>query len=383
MRRFMVTAAALAATTVFAAGCAHTPWAPHEGWQVVRTKHITMYTPTKFAHKNTLETLELAYSALFATLFKNRRIAPVEVVFLESPAFLSTLGRYRNGITAARLPGKGHLARRGLVVMLEGTAIMTAMHKIGHLFMHAVAPRAPLWIHEGFASYVETLEYWADDNGSNAAACLGRLFFAESEIPLRELFSWTWAQYDESKKTDWYRFTASNLFDYFLMADGGAHRAGLFKLIEETGKGRPAEQVLAEIFPGVTVEGLQQKIVEHRRASEAKPRTLCPMPFPVAPEHAADYSHPRVEPLAKEDIEQLMVRLWMLPRRGGYVDWYPPESLTLTGVAPEPLVPRAPLEAAPVGAAPPARRISSSDGGAPPPPAPPPAAAGAPDGGAP
>jgi hypothetical protein len=37
----------------------------------------------------------------------------------------------------------------------------------------------------------------------------------------------------------------------------------------------------------------------------------------------------------KEDfvgsIAELMRRLWMLPRRAGYVDWYPPEVLPLGG----------------------------------------------------
>lgn len=358
-RPSVAVALALGAITLVT-GCAHAPWNPHGGWSVVRTKHITMYTDTKFAHSNTLESLEIAYAALFATLFRNKRIAPVEVVFMEAPAFLSILGRYRNGISAARLPGRGHLGRRGVVVMLDGTATTTAAHKLAHLFLHAAAPNAPLWLHEGYASYVETLQY-RDDGGKNAVACLGHLDFNEPTIPLTDLFSWTWAQYDQSQKTDWYRFTARSLFDYFLLGEEGALRPGLLKLMNASSRGRPAQEVLAEIFPGMTIANLQQRMIEHRRRSEVKPRGLCPIPFPIAPENAADYARPRVEPLLKEDVEALMLRLLMLPRRGGYVDWYPPEVLSLAGAeAPAP-APRAAGQSgaeADGGAAP-------ADGGAP------------------
>src|SRR5262245_55121826 len=100
-KRMLATAALLAGV----AGCAHAPWNPYSGWKVARTKHITLYTDTKFLYTTTLERLEFVYAALAGSLFKSKPITPVEVLFLESPQVLATFGHFRNGATIGRLPG--------------------------------------------------------------------------------------------------------------------------------------------------------------------------------------------------------------------------------------------------------------------------------------
>jgi hypothetical protein len=312
-------------------GCAHAPWHPYGGWKVARTKHITIYTDTAFLYSTTLDHLELAYAALGASLFKTRTIAPVEVLFMEEPGFVATLGRNRAGVTIARLPGRGQLGHRGLVVLNETAGVPAAAHRLAHLFLHALAPRAPLWVHEGYASYAETLSYRSGDKGQ--LACLGNFNMGARPqfIPLEELFSWTWRGYDESKKSSWYRQTARALFDYFLIAENGTLRGRFADLMVAVNGGQSTKEALAAMFPGMTVATLEQRVIEHFQASQNHPRGLCPIPFAIPDERAADVSKPRLEPLEEDAIPELMLRLWMLPRRAGYVDWYPPEVLPLGG----------------------------------------------------
>jgi hypothetical protein len=217
-------------------------------------------------------------------------------------------------------------------VLNDSVRMPGAAHELSHLFLQNMAPHAPLWVHEAFASYVETIQYRGDDK--TQMACLGHLSFSDPMIPLPDLFSWSWAGYDDSEKTAWYRHTARSLFDYFMMAEDGKLRAGFAQLITAVDHGQTVAEALPVIFPGMTVALLEQKMIEHRRASEAKPRGLCPLPAPIPGERAADQGKPRIEPMDRESIEQLMLSLWMLPRRGGHVDWYPPEVISLKGANP-------------------------------------------------
>jgi hypothetical protein len=322
---------AFAALIAALAGCAHAPWNPYGGWQVVRTKHITLYTDTRFLYTAVLEGLELSYSALAGSLFKRRGIAPVEVVMLEEPATVATVGRYRSGVAVARLPGHSLLGHRGILVLNESVRMPTAAHELAHLFLHAIAPRAPLWVHEAFASYVETIQYRGDSKSQ--VACLGHLSFSDPLIPLEDLFSWSWTGYDDSGKAAWYRHTARSLFDYFMMAEDGKLREPFARLLAEIDAGKSTKEALAVVFPDLSVAALEQKMVEHRRASEARPRGLCPLPSPIPNSRAADEHKPRVEALDRQSIEELMLNLQMLPRRAGHVDWYPPEVVTLKGGA--------------------------------------------------
>src|SRR5216117_3813166 len=112
---------ALAVAVILLGGCAHPPWNPYGGWNAARSRHVTVYTGTRFIHRAAAESLEYAYAALSSSLFRTRAIAPVEVLFLEEPQLVGTFGIFRSGAAVARLPGHGFLGRRGLVVIEEGT----------------------------------------------------------------------------------------------------------------------------------------------------------------------------------------------------------------------------------------------------------------------
>ena len=315
--------------------CAHPPWNPYKNWEIARTKHITAYTNTRVRYDVTLENLELAYAALHSSLFKKRPISPVEVVLLEQPEFEQVLGQYRGSVTVAKLPGRGMLGRRGIMVMYgQDLSVERAAHRIAHLFLHANAPSAPLWLHEAIAGFVELIEY--RDDGADAATCLGKLGPKQPELPLRDLFSWSWSGYDESQKAAWYRYTGASLIDYFMLGEGGALRAKFGEFLGEIADGGKIEEVLGRVYPGLTVPSLETKSREHRRQSETGPngpvpRGICPLPFPIPAEKRADSNRARVEPALQEDIAQLMLQLRLLPRRNGYVDWYPPEMVGLAG----------------------------------------------------
>jgi hypothetical protein len=321
---------ALTALAAAGSGCAHPPWNPYKNWQIVRSKHVTAYTSTRIRHAVTMDNLELAYATLRASMFQARPIAPVEVVLLEQPDFRRLLGQFRGSVSLAKLPGKGMYGRRGLVVMYgNDISVSGAAHRMAHLFLHALAPQAPLWLHEGLASYLETAQYRGE--GEKAVACLGHLPRKQPEITLDELFSWSWSGYDESKKSSWYRYTASNLIDYLLMGEGGTLRPQLSDFIGEIAQGTQPDAALAKIYPGLSRAALQTKMRAHREASEMTPRGLCPLPFAIAKDKLADEGERRIEPALQDDVERAVLRLELIPRRSGYVDWYPPDMVGLAG----------------------------------------------------
>lgn len=311
------------------AGCAHPPWNPYKNWQIVRSKYVTAYANTRIRPRVTLEAMDLAYATLHASFFRKKAVAPVEALLLEWSDFHPLMGRLRMGATVSKLPGKGFYARRGLVVMFgEDTTNHNALHRMAHLFLHAVAPEAPLWLHEGLATYVETAQYRGE--GATAVACLGHPPGKSPDIPLAELFSWSWQGYDESKKSTWYRTTAAQLIDYFMSGEDGALRERLADLIGEIATGTETAAALEKVY-GLGVAALEQKARDHRRKSEMTPRGLCPIPFPVPPDKTGDGGELRREPAETADIEALFARVRMLPRRGTYVDWYPPDKIGLGG----------------------------------------------------
>jgi hypothetical protein len=328
---------ALAALVVVSAGgCAHWPWESSSDWEIVRSKRLTVYQRTGAQNAATLAALEQSYAMLQASFFASRPLAPVEVLLLDWPDFRRALGGQRTGVTIAELPVKGLYGRRGIVVMYaHDTTSAGAIHRLVHVFLHTIAPRAPLWLHEGFASYAETARYRDDEK--EPSACMGQLPQKQEDIPLAELFSLSWSDLDdtrkESKKASSYRFTASSVVDYFTMGDSGKLRDKFADLIAALADGEGTEAALAKVYPGLAPAVLQEKVREHRHASETALRGLCPLLFPVPaePPAAPDAAKAPSEPAADEEVERLLLGLRMLPRRDGHVDWYPPEMIGVNG----------------------------------------------------
>jgi hypothetical protein len=325
---------ALLVVVVAGAGCAHWPWESHTG-HIARSKRFTAYIPGDLTPGATLAALEQASAVLESSLFKNRTISPVEVLLLDWPEFRQALGAQRTGASCAELPGKGALARHGLIVMYGlDTTSAGAMHRLTHLFLHAAAPRAPLWLHEGLASHLERATY--REGEPEGTACLGQAPQKQAELPLVELFAWSWAAFDdtsmkESKRLSAYRFTASNLVDYLLMGDGGKLRDKFSELVDALAEGAAAEAALTKVYPGLTTAALQEKVSEHRRTAEGSARGACPISFVVPSENFTDSAKAKLVPAPEGQIDELLARVRMLPRREGLVDWFPPSMLGVDG----------------------------------------------------
>ncbi len=317
-------------------GCVHAPWNPYGGWRVARTKHFAMYTDTRYIYGRTLEPLEIAYAALASSLFKNTPIAPVEVLFLEHDKFVGMLGHYRagssHGVAVVKLPGEGNIGDKGLIIVHEGARIGTAAHMLAHMFLSRMAPLAPLWVHEAYATYVETIQLRGSRGSGPAVACLGHLGAGEPTIPLDDLFTWSWGHFDQSKATEWYQTTGSLLIDYFLRGEDGSLRERFALLMARLAKGQDTKSVLAELFPDLPVPVIERRMKEHRKDSEMRPRGLCPLEFPVAADDMADMGDAKESPVPKPDIETLFLRARLLPRRAGYVDFFPRRVLSVEAV---------------------------------------------------
>jgi hypothetical protein len=327
MRRALV--ASLFALGAGAEGCAQI-WPP---WPFAADTSFTVARSARFvAHAvgdppvATIEALEQAATLLESSLFPGRSIGKVEVLMFDWPEFRRLFGRNRTGASIAELPGKGPGGKGGLLVVYGQDATSAgALHRLAHLYLHGAAPRAPLWLHEGLASYVEAAEVRGDDK--DALACLGQLPGKDTEIPLTDLFALSFGAFDEAKGSP-IRFSASSVVDYFMMGEGGKLRGKLPDLITRLGEGLTTEAALEAVYPGLTVAILQEKVTAHRRASEAGPRGRCPVPFRIKLEPVPP---PRLDPPGPRTTGALLGRLRMLPRRGGRVDWFPPEMTGLHG----------------------------------------------------
>jgi hypothetical protein len=324
---------ALLVVVATASGCAHLwpPWPFDSGpqWEVAPTTRLVAYT-SQGQPALALQVLEQSCAVLESTLFRTKPIVPVEVLMLDWPDLRRDLGIHRTGAAIAELPGKGVYGRRGLLVVYEQDATTAgALHRLTHLFLHAAAPKAPLWLHEGLASYLEAAEFRDDEK--NPSACLGQLPKKDAAVPLSDLFAWSWSDFDESGKWSPYRFSASSVIDYFMTGDGGKLREKLNDLIIQLGEGAGIDEALKKVYPALPVGTLQEKVLEHRQASELSGRGRCPIAYPMKTEAFADSARSRPEPASEEDIEALFLRLRMLPRRDGRVDWYPPDMIGVEG----------------------------------------------------
>jgi hypothetical protein len=313
------------------AGCGHL-W---PSWPFSGDDDFSVATSARFqAHAAgeppaaTLQALEQAAALLEASFFPGRNVAQVEVLMVDWPQLRRLLGANRTGATLAELPGKGPGGKRGLLVVYGQDATSAgALHRLAHLYLHAVAPRAPLWLHEGLASYVEAGEVRGDDKAP--LACLGQLPRPDSAVALGDLFALSFAAFDDNTTRSPIQFTASSVVDYFLMADGGKLRGKFPELIARLGEGLATQAALEKVYPGTTLAALQENVTAHRRASEASPRGRCPIAFPM--KSSERMPAPKLTPSPPGATDSLLLRLRMLPRRGGHLDWYPPEMIGLPG----------------------------------------------------
>ncbi|HEY0709164.1 MAG TPA: hypothetical protein VGG33_20310 [Polyangia bacterium] len=314
-----------------AGGCAYLPFVSSDEWQTVTSKRFVVHSFSGLGHGSTVETLEQAHALLEGSLFGNNPIAPVDVLLLDWPEFRRLFGDRRTHVVVSKLPGKGVIGQRGLIVMYGGDGSLSgAVHRLSHLFVHALAPKAPLWVHEGMAAYLQGATY-REGGGTDVVACLGHEPPKAPEVPIDELLGMTFSSFDDSKTASAQRLAASNLVDYFMTAEAGKFREPFLTFLGEVAEGGDQIAALAKVFSGLTPAQLEEKSRAYRKTSEGKPRGLCPISYTIGADKAADTAKPTVKTAEAKDIARLQTQLSLLPRRRGQIDWFPPEMIGVDG----------------------------------------------------
>ena len=199
---------------------------------------------------------------------------------------------------------------------------------LAHLFINKSFTSAPLWFHEGFASYVRTVQYQSGPQGQ--VACFGVLpREKEPVLPLRRILEVSWDDYDGDQARNWYRYTTRLLIDFILHGAAGKNAIRMRPLIDAVGAGKSPQESLEAAFPSVSLDVLDRKLGEHAAdlvyqvTGDSPTRGLCPLPALIAADRALDDSKPQVEPAPAPPLAATFQALLKLPRRDGYPPWYP------------------------------------------------------------
>lgn len=308
-------------------GCVHTGIGSPEGWNVSKSKHFNVITISSQLHSATQVALEYQYAALSASFFNKASIAPVDVLFLDEDDFLEMMGPLRSGAALAKVPGKGKLGSKGLLIVKNDSGGDSSAEALTHLFIDAQFPKAPLWFHEGFASYARTVQY--KSNGQSAVGCFGLPAGGDTLVPVEKLLSMSWDDLDGDEMRSWAKFTGRAMIDYLFHADDGSHRKQVGALISGVAEGQPGTEILKAAFPSMDIPALDLKLKQHGAdiaflvQSGAKTRGLCPIAHPIDPDKGPDQGERKMVPVPPSDMKELLDAVKRLPRRDGYPSWYP------------------------------------------------------------
>ncbi len=311
-----------------ASGCAHGGIGSTEGWSAVKSRHFTVYARYPRETQLLLRDLELAYSSLGSTFFKHVQLPHVDVVAFSPEVFEEVMGFRRSAVALAGAPGGGAIGGDGLLVTKDDKDRPVVAEALAHLFINKSFASAPLWFHEGFASYVRTVQYMSGPSGQ--VACFGLLpREKEPVLPLRTVLATSWEDYDGDQARNWYRYTARLVIDYILHGAQGKNAVRMRPLIDAVGAGKSGAESLEAAFPNVALDVLDRKLAEHAAdlvyqvSGDSPRRGLCPLPAQVAGDLAVDESKPAVEPAPAPALTALFEGMLKLPHRDGYPPWYP------------------------------------------------------------
>jgi hypothetical protein len=308
-------------------GCAATGLNSPDGWHVVKSKRFTMYTATSMSHSETLNGLEYHYASLSSSFFK-KDIGNVDVLFLENTDFTDLFGTRRNYIVLPRVPGGGKVGKDGLMVVrpLHGAGDNTAAEALTHVFIDRVIPSAPLWFQEGFSSYARMAEY--KEGEGKRFACFGQPGFNETRfIPIDKMFAMSWDEYDGDEARSWYTNTARMLIDFAMHGDEGKHQPAMGVMVEGFLANQDTTKIIKSAFPNMDMKQLSERVTAHGLDVINRPaniRGICPIPFPIPDDKAADIGDKPLAAADRADILAVIEALKKLPRRSdGYPGWYP------------------------------------------------------------
>jgi uncharacterized protein (DUF433 family) len=304
-------------------GCTHMPWNPHRGWRSWKTANITIYTDTISEYEPALEWLDVAFLAYQSTFFKEYRIPPAQVLYMSAEGwspFLTDGGRYKYGITVARLAWAEAHGSQGLVMVGNSGRQWPYHHQLAHHFIEAAVPRAPLWFQEGFASYLTVFQSTPRQPG---VLCFGLAQPATTTrvtLPLKELLAASYLEYNQSS-APWIGPLAQSFIDYLLQGEHGRLRPRFTALMRALAQGKSGEQALADVYPEFSLAQLEAGFHAHVRTLRP-PGEECPLGVPVSPMPMAKMD-PVKTPIAEEEVHALFQGLEQVGGRDGYADFFP------------------------------------------------------------
>ena len=309
------------------AGCTHAPWHPFRGWRAWKEGNVVLYTDTLFEQQQALEWMVGASEILQATFFRHVRLPPVEVLYVQpgnDSRFIDGGGAQKFGVMIAQLPAPVRGARRPLVVVGRWEGPGPYAHLLIHHHIEVAVPGAPLWFHEGLASYLSLFHMPPERPG---VVCFG--FFNPTAswqvtVKLRELLAATWKDYNQ-ESAPWIAPSAAALIDFLFHGEDGRWRSRHHLLMEELARGRSGEEALLRALPELTLDELDARYREHIRARKA--RGTCPMPVRLRPRAVLPPSQ-AVSPAVKQYVDEQQIRtlfesLENVPERHGFADYFP------------------------------------------------------------
>jgi hypothetical protein len=261
--------------------------------------------------------------------FPKAEVGTVEVLFLPPYEELHTFGELRGGLVMPTLPGSPKIGRQNLVVMSEEETFPQAIKLMSHLFLDKAVPNAPLWLHQGLATYVMSTQVQSGD--ARWRACFGFTQALDTRffrMPLDKFFAVTWQAYSQSEP-GFFLGTGQLLMDFIFHGDRGAHLSKLPAIFAAASQGVPGPQIMAATFPGMNLDQLGERLSGFKGSqSEQLERTqMCPLALGIPAEKVPDESDPVQTPVPPQEIDQVMAALKRLPHGDSFPSWYPPEML--------------------------------------------------------
>jgi hypothetical protein len=300
---------------LFALGCAHQSWQdPGHRWITGSTPHFKIHGDgSRGSVEDVLVRLEETYAALTATFFPNTEVPIIEgMVFSQEEEFKTlTAGRPVVGMFVLQVGSNGSL----LVVRGDAPAYLidqTVTHELVHRLILQHYPALPLFVNEGLALYLETVQV-RQKGIIFGAAPRDELDVANygGAVPLPELLA---APGTSMHGPDGHRYYASAWAFMHELIQGGGGRylrrlpAALraFEQVERSPRG--FAEALAAVYPERTLPELEQSMFHEAAWAEG-----------MGADHVVGvtFPHPTVNPITadadptyiKELSSQLMSRL--------------------------------------------------------------------------
>ena len=281
--RLRATAAVSFALATSALACAHRP-AGADGaplWFEVKSPHfVVRAATTESAARAAALSLERVRDGMLASTWHAAQdpLPVVQVILLADHTALQEF-HYPREIQGARFADP--FDRLLLVASVEdGDDVPVLKHELAHAVSHAFLLREPLWLAEGFASYMETLKL-TKDSVTVGASNHDRLEDAvRARFPLEALLTAGPEVVQQRDERVSLAFYGRAWLLFHLLSN--RHRKGLDGFIERLARAEEPGAAFAAAFGGLTPALLERELADYVNGGSYSTSTF-PLPPTVAP----------------------------------------------------------------------------------------------------